>query len=140
MGTVDEATLLQTPTNNIRRGSEIDLLRSRLYLLDGRDRVMMAMYVENGNSFRQIARLLGVKDGIISRRIRRLQKGLIASEYITCLRRRGKFTAHQMTIAKDYFLVGMSQKRIAVKRRLSLYHVRNTIETIHKILDHGRGD
>lgn len=140
METADGAASLQTPTDNNRRGSEIDLLRNRLNLLDGRDRVMMAMYVENGNSFRQIARLLGVKDGVISRRIRRLQKGLIDSEYITCLRRRGRFTAHQMTIAKDYFLVGMSQKRIAVKRRLSLYHVRNTIETIQKILNDGRGD
>lgn len=140
MEAVEEATLRQAQVDSSHRGREIDLLRSRLNLLDGRDRVMMAMYVENGNSFRQIARLLGVKDGIISRRIRRLQKGLIDSEYITCLRRRHKFTPHQMTIAKDYFLVGMSQKRIAAKRRLSLYHVRNIIERIQQILDHGRGD
>ena len=138
METVDEATLQQAPVDSSRHGGEIDLLRNRLHLLDGRDRVMMAMYVENGNSFRQIARLLGVQDGVISRRIRRLQNGLINGEYITCLRRRGKFTPHQMTIAKDYFLVGMSQKRIAVKRRLSLYQVRNTIETIQQILDDGR--
>jgi len=138
METINEATLQQTPVSSNRRGSEIDLLRSRLNLLDGRDRVMMAMYVENGNSFRQIARLLGVKDGIISRRIRRLQKGLIDSDYIMCLRRRRKFTPHQMTIAKDHFLLGMSRRRIAVKRRLSLYHVRNTVETIQKILNDGR--
>ncbi len=140
METVDETTLQQPPVDSSRHGIEIDLLRSRLHLLDGRDRVMMAMYVENGNSFRQIARLLGVRDGIISRRIRRLQKGLINGEYITCLRRRNKFTAHQMTIAKDYFLVGMSQKRISVKRRLSLYHIRNTIESVQRILDEGRRD
>jgi predicted DNA-binding protein YlxM (UPF0122 family) len=140
METVDEVSLQQTRANSSRRSSEIDLLRSRLNLLDGRDRVMMAMYVENGNSFRQIARLLGVKDGIISRRIRRLQKGLIDSEYITCLRWRRKFTPHQMTIAKDHFLLGISRRRIAVKRRLSLYHVRNTIETIQQILDKDRGD
>jgi len=140
METGDAATLQQSSACSSLRGCEIDLLRGRLNLLDGRDRVMMAMYVENGNSFRQIARLLGVKDGIISRRIRRLQKGLIDSEYIMCLRRRHKFTPHQMTLAKDHFLLGMSRRRIAMKRRLSLYHVRNTIEKIQKILDDGSGD
>ena len=134
METVDESALQQAPQDKGRRSSEIDLLRSRLNLLDGRDRVMMAMYVENGNSFRQIARLLGVNEQRINRRIRRLQKGLIDSEYITCLRERRKFTLHQMTVAKDYFLLGMSRRKIAAKRRLSLYHVRNTVETIQHIL------
>jgi len=134
METVNEVTLQQTPQHSSRRASEIDLLRSRLNLLDGRDRVMMAMYAENGNSFRQIARLLGVNDSTIGRRIHRLKRTLIDSEYIACLRQRRKFTAHQMTIAKDHFLLGMSQRRIAVNRRLSLYHVRNTIETIQQIL------
>jgi len=134
METIVESALQQTPQDKNRRAGEIDLLRTRLNLLDGRDRVMMAMYVENGNSFRQIARLLGVNDSTIGRRIHRLRRTLLDSEYITCLRQRRKFTAHQMTIARDHFLLGMSQKRIAVKRRLSLYQVRNTIETIQQIL------
>jgi len=134
METIVESALQQTPQDKNRRAGEIDLLRSRLNLLDGRDRVMMAMYAENGNSFRQIARLLGVNDSTIGRRIHRLRRTLLDSDYITCLRQRRKFTTHQMTIARDHFLLGMSQKRIAVKRRLSLYQVRNTIETIQQIL------
>jgi len=139
METIVKSALRQTSQDKSRRAGEIDLLRSRLNLLDGRDRVIMAMYAENGNSFRQIARLLGVNDTTIGRRIRRLKRTLLDSEYITCLRQRRKFTAHQMTIAKEHFLLGMSQKRIAVKRRLSLYHVRNTIETIQQILSTERG-
>ncbi|MHC4572498.1 MAG: hypothetical protein ACYS0C_10545, partial [Planctomycetota bacterium] len=38
----------------------IDLLRSRVSLLAGKDKLLMTMYLENGNSFRQMARLTGV--------------------------------------------------------------------------------
>ena len=118
-----------------RRRDELDLLRSRLHLLNGKDKVLMTMYLENGNSFRQIARLTGVSDTSIARRINGLTKRLIDGQYIVCLRNRDKFTRDQMTIAKDYFLVGLSMKEIAVKRRWSRYHVRETIIKIKSILN-----
>jgi len=40
----------------------IDLLRSRVNLLTGKDRLLMTMYLENSNSFRQMARLAGVNE------------------------------------------------------------------------------
>ena len=118
-----------------RRRDELDLLRSRLHLLNGKDKVLMTMYLENGSSFRQIARLASVSDTSIARRINRLTKRLTNGEYITCLRNRDKFTRDQMTIAKDYFLVGLSMNEIAVKRRWSRYHVRETIIKIKSILN-----
>ncbi len=118
-----------------RRRDELDLLRSRLHLLNGKDKVLMTMYLENGSSFRQIARLTGVSDTSIARRINILTERLTDGEYITCLRNRDKFTRDQMTIAKDYFLVGLSMKEIAVKRRWSRYHVRETIIKIKSILN-----
>ena len=69
---------------------EIDLLRSRLVLLDTRDKVLMTMYLENGNSFRQIARLLGVSEATISRKAdsisgrRSPKRSVIASSQETC--------------------------------------------------------
>ena len=114
--------------------NQIDLLRSRLNLLDGKDKVLMTMYLENGNSFRQIARLLGVTETRIARRVRGLTKRLTDGQYITCLRNRNKFNEFQMTIAKDYFLTGLSIREIAVKRRRSFYHVRETIEKIKSII------
>ena len=118
-----------------RRRDELDLLRSRLHLLNGKEKVLMTMYLENGSSFRQIARLAGVSDTSIARRINILTERLTDGEYITCLRNRDKFTRDQMTIAKDYFLVGLSMKEIAVKRRWSRYHVRETIIKIKSILN-----
>jgi len=118
-----------------RRRGELDLLRSRLHLLNGKEKVLMTMYLENGSSFRQIARLTGVSDTSIARRINGLTKRLIDGQYIVCLRNRDKFTRDQMTIAKDYFMVGLSMKEIAVKRRWSRYHVRETVIKIKSILN-----
>ena len=113
---------------------EIDLLRGRLNLLNGKDKVLLTMYLENGNSFRQIARLTGISDTSIARRINRLTKRLLDSQYIICLRNRDKFTREQMTIAKDYFLTGLSIRKIAMKRHRSFYHVRETMKKIQSIL------
>ena len=113
---------------------EIDLLRGRLNLLNGKDKVLLTMYLENGNSFRQIARLTGISDTSIARRINRLTKRLLDSQYIVCLRNRDKFTREQMTIAKDYFLTGLSIRKIAMKRHRSFYHVRETMKKIQSIL------
>ncbi len=118
-----------------RRRDELDLLRSRLHLLNGKEKVLMTMYLENGSSFRQIARLTGISDTSIARRINILTERLTDGEYIVCLRNREKFTRDQMTIAKDYFLVGLSMKEIAVKRRWSRYHVRETIIKIKSVLN-----
>jgi predicted DNA-binding protein YlxM (UPF0122 family) len=117
-----------------RYRDEIDLLRGRLNLLDGKDKVLMTMYLENGNSFRQIARLTGFSDTSIARRINGLTKRLLDSQYIICLRNRDKFTGEQMTIAKDYFLTGRSMREIVIKRHWSFYHVRETLKKIQTIL------
>ncbi len=112
----------------------VDLLHSRLDMLNGKDKVLMTMYLENGNSFRQMARLAGISETSIARRIHKLTERLINSDYITCLRNRNKFTGRQMAIAKDYFLTGLSIKKIALKRRRSRYRVTETIKIIKSIL------
>jgi len=117
-----------------RHREQIDLLRSRLNLLNGKNRILMTMYLENGNSFRQIARLTGVSETSIARRIHGLTKRLIDGQYIFCLRNRNKFTRDQMAIAKDYFLRDLSIRKIASKRHRSFYHVYETIKKIQSIL------
>jgi len=112
----------------------IDLLRSRVNLLTGKDKLLMTMYLENSNSFRQMARLAGVNETRIARRIHKVTKRLIDGEYITCLRNRNKFTKTEMVIAKDYFLLGLSMKKIAGKRRRSYYRVRETLKKIQRLV------
>ena len=111
-----------------------DLLRNRLDMLSGKDKLLMKMYWENGNSLRQISRLAGVNRATIGRRINKLTERLMEGQYITCLRNRNRFTKREMAIAKDYFMLGMSMKKIADKRNWSYYQVRQTREKIQRLL------
>lgn len=117
-----------------RRREQIDLLRGRLDLLEGRAKVLMKMHFENGSSFRQIARLLGVNETSVARRVHRLSDRLLNGRYIICLRLRNKLTESQMTVAKDYYLKGLSQSKIAAKRRWSLYRVARVLKEIEDII------
>jgi len=112
----------------------IDLLRSRVGLLTGKDKVLMTMYLENSNSFRQMARLTDVNETNIARRIHKVTKRLIDGEYITCLRNRDKFTKAELDIAKDYFLLGLSMKKVAKKRDWTYYGVRKTLKKIQRLV------
>lgn len=112
----------------------IDLLRSRMNLLTGKDKLLLTMYLDKGNSFRQMARLADVNDTIIARRIYKIMKRLIDGEYITCLRNRNEFTKTEMAIAKDYFLTGLSIKKIATKQHLTYYRVRETLKKIQRVI------
>jgi len=112
----------------------IDLLRSRVGLLTGKDKLLMTMYLKNDNSFRQMARLAGVNEANIARRIHKITKRLIDGEYITCLRSRNQFTRAEMAIAKDYFLLGLSIKKVANKRCTTYYHVREILKRIQQLV------
>ncbi len=126
------------PQSSIKTRTEyrdrIDLLRSRVSLLTGKDRVLMTMYIENGNSFRQMARLVGVSEVSIARRIHKVTERLMNGEYITCLRSRDKFGRNELDIAKDYFLEGLSMKKIAKKRDSTYYCVRKTLKKIQGLI------
>jgi len=114
---------------------QIDLLSSRIDLLKDKNRLLMTMYLENGYSFFEIAKVTGMNQASISRRIKRLKKELLEGKYLTCLRNRNKFDRYQMAIAKDYFLRGLSMKEIAAKRQCSFYHIREIILEIRNILN-----
>lgn len=116
------------------RRREIELLRGRLKLLAGRDRIIMTMYMENGNSVRQIAKLLKVRDSKVTRRIRLLTRRLVNNEYIEYLRSSEKLYRDQLRIAKDYFLRGLSVEKIAERRSCSSYQVRQTLDDIQGLV------
>jgi len=121
------------PTSGLRR-EQVDLLVSRLDLLEGRAKVMMKMHFENGNSFRQIARLLGVSETCVARRVRRISDRLLDGRYFACLRNRDRLTSLQISVARDYFIRGLTQSKIAETRRLSLYRVGQTIREIQGVI------
>ncbi|MHC4619772.1 MAG: helix-turn-helix domain-containing protein [Planctomycetota bacterium] len=117
----------------------VELLRNRVGLLRGKDRLLMTMYLENGNSVRQLAQLAGVSEGSIGRRIRKLSRRLLEGEYVMCLRRREEFTKAEMEIAREHFLRGVPQMKIAAKRGWTYYRVRKTVMRIRQILGTGDG-
>jgi predicted DNA-binding protein YlxM (UPF0122 family) len=114
---------------------EIDLLSSRIDLLQGKDKLLMTMYLENGYSFFKIAKVTGLSQASISRRINRLIKKLLKGRFLSCLRNRDKLNRYQMLIAKDYFLKGLSIREIAKKRVCTIYQMRETILDIKRILN-----
>jgi predicted DNA-binding protein YlxM (UPF0122 family) len=118
----------------LHRG-RIELLAGRLNLLTGTDKLLMTLYIKHGNSIRQIARVRGVSETSIARRIRTISKRLVNGPYIDCLRCRDKLTDLQFAVAKDYYLKGLSMRLIAEKRCWSYYRVRDTLTEIRSILN-----
>jgi len=117
----------------------IELLRSRVSLLTGKDKLLMTMYLENGNTFRQMAQLAGVNEASMARRIHKLTRRLIDGEYIRCIRNRDRFTKTEMSVAKDYFLLGLSQRKIASKRGHSVYRVSKILKGIRRHMQASEG-
>jgi predicted DNA-binding protein YlxM (UPF0122 family) len=135
MKRIHENIAEQTNNNKGLYRGRIELLRSRLNLLSGMDKLLMTMYIEHGNSIRQIARIRGASETSVARRIRAIAERLTDGPYIECLRNRDKLTSRQLNIAKDYYLMGLSIRRIATKRRWSYYRVRDTIIEIRNIIN-----
>ena len=118
---------------HLQRG-HMERLRGRLGLLRGKDKVLMTMYIVNGSSFRQIARLRGVSETSVARRIHQIAERLTSGEFLICLRHRAQLSPRQMAIARDYFLTGLSLKQVAGKRGMSLYAVRKELTGIRNLI------
>ena len=109
---------------------KFDLVRGRLNLLKGKEKIIMTMYIEKGNSIRQIARLMGVNEMKVSRKIQKLTHTLSDGVFIKCLKKRDKLSIREMSIARDYFLNGHSIRHIANKHNWSFYRARQKLQEI----------
>ena len=103
-------------------------------MLAGCDKILMKMYLENGNSVRQIARLIGVSEVSIARRIRKMTRLLMEGQYMSCLRERKRLSATELSIAKDYFLMGLSIRGVAARRGWTFYSARKALKKIQRAL------
>lgn len=134
MARSDPKVLTDTSAGNDRPGHGADLLRSRLNLLHGKDRLLLTMYICNGLSFRQISQLTGIDATSIARRIQRAARRLADGKYVLCLRNRDRFSDREMAIARDYLLLGLPMTKIAAKRELSYYRVRETVKKLRRLV------
>lgn len=120
---------------SIQLRDEIDILRSRLFILNKEDRLIMTMYLENGNSFNQIATLAGTNQSNISRKIRRITKRLLEGKYILCLQQRAQLIPFEMSVARDYYANGLSLRAISLNRGIGYNKLRRTLSRINKIIE-----
>ncbi len=111
-----------------------ELLRSRVNLLTGKDRLLMTMYLGNSNSYRQMSRLAGVNVSSVARRIEKLIKRLIDGKYVICLQNRDKLTATEIAVAKEYFLLGLPIRKITARRHWTYYRTRQALKKIRRII------
>ena len=111
----------------------VDLLRCRAGLLTGKDGALVQMYLNGSGTIGQMARLAGVNEANVARRIHKLVRRLLDGQYITCLRSRDKFTQEQIEIARDYFVDGLPMSEIAWRRDISYYSVRRTLKKIQRL-------
>jgi predicted DNA-binding protein YlxM (UPF0122 family) len=111
----------------------IELLRSRVGLLAGRDRALMQIYLDNSGTFSQMAKIASVNEANVARRIHKLVRRLLDGQYITCLRNRDKFTQEQIEMARDYFVDGLPMSEIANRHEATYYTVRQTMKLIQRL-------
>jgi len=115
-------------TNETAEGRDaIEIIRTRAHLLASEERDLLLMYLEQGNRFRQIGRLMGLSRTSVARRIRKISQRLMNDTYSLCLSNRDEFTGRELTMIKDYFVRGLSMKGISRSRNVTLYHVRMVI-------------
>lgn len=112
---------------------QLERLRSKIDLLTKDDRLLVTMYLDNGNSFRQISRLRGVNEVTVARRFEKIMHRLRSKDFDTALANRDKFTRRQMKIARDYFLRGASIRQLKTKYRMSYHQVYRILNNIRKL-------
>lgn len=111
-----------------------EMLRLRAPLLAGEDRLLMSLYLEDGHSVRQIARLIGANPSTVARRVRKIVRRLIDETYSVCLENRSAFSGPELAILRDHFLRGLSFARIGRNRGTSYYRVRMTVLKARKLV------
>jgi predicted DNA-binding protein YlxM (UPF0122 family) len=133
MEIINENISEQEVTTTILR-SRAEKLRERLSLLGEQERVIMTMYLDNGNSLRQIARLTGANEANVGRRVKKIIGRLLDDKFIICIRNRKFITAFELTVARDHFVRGQTLNVIAKNNSISYHAVRRAMKNIKKII------
>jgi len=118
----DEAAVATSGTAEHRE--LIEVLRLRAHRLAGGDRALLEMYLERGNSFRQIGGLMGLDPRNVGRRIRRIVRRLTDDTYEICLGNRDDFNGRELTMIRDHFVCGLSERHISRHHAVPRYRVR----------------
>jgi transposase-like protein len=109
------------------RRDQAERIWTRADLLGNEDRTLLRLHLDHGSSYRQIARLMGVRPTTVARRIRRITKRLLDDTYPACRRHRTCFSPLQLAVIRDFFARGMTMRNISRKHHITYYRVRSTV-------------
>ena len=114
---------------------EMELLRLRVDLLDGQERLLVDMYLNQNASYYRLAALTGMGEKYVARRVQSLLRCLQSEEYLSIVRHQRLFEPRTLEVAYDYFLLGMSVRAISRKRNMSRYRVSKKIRRLQNWLE-----
>lgn len=111
----------------LRNRDVTEILQHRTALLSEKERALMRMHLESGQSIRRIARLIGMNPATISRRIRKIAQRLMDPTYLLCARNRDEFNTLELTVIRDHFVRGQSIAAISRKYDITYYRARAAV-------------
>ena len=79
--------------------------------------------------------LTGKTQSSVARVVNRLAGRLLSDDYITVVRYKDSFTPKELAIAYDRFVLGLSVRSIALRRKLNKYQVYKTINYLRKQIE-----
>ncbi len=121
----------QNKTLDLRSNAE--QIRKRAEQLSEPDRTLVRMYLDNENSFRQIAQLLGVSEATVARRVKKIISRLSDPSIEGVLNKSSTLGRRQRKIARDYFLRGLTVKTVSRKYGMTYYNTRRIINLLRKL-------
>jgi len=108
----------------------VEALRNKTAVLRKKDRSLMRMYLDTGASFRQIARIAGLNEVTVARRIHSVTRRLAKGAYLECVRHGDRLSDEELEVAAGYYLRGLSMRRIADGGGISYHRVRKAVRKI----------
>ena len=106
----------------------IEVLRMRAHLLSGQDRALLEAHLEQGSSFQQIGRLMGLDRRTIGRRVYKIVRRLTDETYEICTGHHDDFNGRELMVIRDYFVGGLSERVIGRRREMPRYRVRTILQ------------
>jgi len=115
------------------RREVVEVLRARLDLLGGADRVLLKMHLDARSSFDEIAKLTGLNRSSVCRRIHRMIHRLYDQTYVRCAAAHDRFSAPELMVVRDHFVRGLSLQRICREHNLCYYRVHRIVERARRL-------
>lgn len=102
-------------------------LSTRVDMLPEKQRTFVRLF-QNTQKYRPIAKIAGVNEATIARRLKKIAQQISNNNFITALSQNSSLPSEKMEILKDYFVTDQPMIRIAQNRRLTYYKVRKMIK------------